>query len=61
MKSFFIQIMCWVAPNNLLLRFVNHPNFTDEQIGIIGSALLKRFKTQEELEQRCERLFGETF
>ena len=61
MKLIKLQLMCWFLPTNMLLKKVNHPNFTNREIGIIGSALIRRFKTQEDLERRCEQLFAENF
>ena len=60
MKTIFIRIMSRILPNNLLIRFVNRENFSEEQITIIGKELGRRFEDDAAFEERCEKLFGTT-
>jgi hypothetical protein len=45
-------------PTNMLLRQVNRPDLVGSEAYVVGGILLRKFKTDEELEEKCEELFG---
>jgi hypothetical protein len=56
-RIFLLRLKYACMPTNRFLRVTNHSNFSLLEQSVIGTVLINRFETQEELEAKCEELF----